>query len=116
MRKQLVLLALFLFAAGASARTFGQSSVVLDRGQLQLRRGPGLVLTLMRMRLRLAGGAAVSGELKAPAQDAGSDAAGAFERQRFRLKPNGDARGVKAATLEVRRYRTSGVLVAWLDY
>lgn len=116
MRNQLVLLALFLFAAAASAQTNAQSGVVLERGQLQLRRGPGLVLTLMRVRLRLADGAAVSGELEAAGQDSGADAAGAFGRQRFRLKPNGDARGVKSAALEVRRYQNSGALVAWLDY
>ena len=118
MKKRIVLLALFLTAACAAvcAQTNAQSNVTLSRGQLQLRRGEGLVLTLMRMRLRLKDGAAVSGELEAPAQDAGSDAAGPFERQRFRLKPVGDARGVKGATLEVRRYRNSGVLVAWLDY
>jgi hypothetical protein len=117
MLRRIVLLALFLTAAPVAvcARTL-ESGVVLERGQLQLRRGPGLVLTLMRVRLRLADGAAVSGELEAAGQDAGTDAAGGFERQRFRLKPNGDARGVKSATLEVRRYQTSGVLVAWLDY
>lgn len=116
MRKRLVLLGLFLFAATASAQTNAQSSVVLERGQLQLRRGPGLVLTLMRVRLRLADGAAVSGGLEAAGRDSGTDAAGAFERQRFRLQPNGDAGGVKSAVLEVRRYRSSGALVAWLDY
>ncbi|MFL6333422.1 MAG: Sip1-related alpha-galactosidase [Pyrinomonadaceae bacterium] len=116
MRKQLLLLALFLFAATAAAQTNRQSNVVLDRGQLQLRRGPGLVLTLMRVRLRLADGAAVSGELEEAGQDAGSDDAGAFERQRFRVKPNGEAHGVKSAVLEVRRYPNTGVLVAWLDY
>jgi hypothetical protein len=117
MLRRIVLLALFLTAApvAVSAQT-SESSVVLDRGQLQLRRGPGLVMTLMRLRLRLAGGAAVSGELEAAGQDAGTDAAGAFERQRFRLKPSGEARGVKSAVLEVRRYQTSGALVAWLDY
>lgn len=117
MKKRILLLALFITAACAAvcAQTT-ESSVVLNRGQLQLKRGAGLVMTLMRMRLRLADGAAVSGELEAGGQDAGSDAAGAFGRQRFRLKPNGDARGVKSATLEVRRYQTSGALVAWLEY
>lgn len=115
MRRLIVLLALFLLAAGASAQTL-ESSVVLNRGQLQFRRGAGLVMTVMRMRLRLADGAAVSGELEAAGQDGASDAAGSFERQRFRLKPGGDARGVKSATLEVRRYQTSGALVAWLEY
>lgn len=117
MRRRIVLLALFLLAAPVAlcAQTL-ESSVVLNRGQLQLRRGAGLVMTVMRMRLRLADGAAVSGELEAAGQDAGSDPAGAFGRQRFRLKPNGDARGVKSATLEVRRYQTSGALVAWLEY
>jgi hypothetical protein len=117
MCRRIVLLALFLLAAPAvvCAQT-SESSVVLNRGQLQLKRGPGLVMTVMRMRLRLADGAAVSGELEAAVQDAGSDTAGAFERQRFRLKPNGDARAVKSAALEVRRYRTSGALVAWLEY
>ena len=116
MRKQIILLALFLVAATASAQTAAQSSVSLNRGQLQLKRGPGLVLTLMRMRLRLADGAAVSGELEAAGQDGASDAAGAFGRQHFRLKPNGEARGVKSAVLEVRRYERSGALVAWLEY
>ncbi len=117
MRRRIVLLALFLLAAPVAlcAQT-SESSVVLNRGQLQLRRGAGLVMTLMRVRLRLADGAAVSGELEAAGQDAGSDPAGAFGRQRFRLKPSGDARGVKSATLEVRRYETSGALVAWLEY
>jgi raffinose synthase len=119
MLRRIVLLALFLTAAcgAVCAQTAAaESNVVLNRGQLQLRRGTGLVLTLMRMRLRLADGAAVSGELEAAGQDAGSDAAGAFERQLFRLKPNGDARGVKSAALEVRRYGKSGTLVAWLEY
>lgn len=118
MLRRIVLLALFSTAACAAvcAQAGAQSSVSLNRGQLQLRRGPGLVLTLMRMRLRLADGAAVSGELEAAAQDEGADAGGPFTRQRFRLKPNGDARGVKGATLEVRRYKSSGALVAWLDY
>src|SRR5215211_3838370 len=101
MLRRIVLVALFLTAACAAvcARTGAQSSVVLSRGQLQLRRGPGLVLTVMRLRLRLADGAAVSGELEAAGEDAGEDAAGAFGRQRFRLKPGGDARGVESATL-----------------
>jgi hypothetical protein len=73
-------------------------------------------MTLMRVRLRLADGAAVSGELEPAARDEGSDAAGAFERQRFRLRPGGDPRGVKSAALEVRRYKLSGALVAWLEY
>ena len=118
MRKRIVLLALFLTAACAAvcAQTDSGSNVVLNRGQLQLRRGPGLVMTLMRMRLRLADGAAVSGELEGAGEDAGSDAAGAFTRRRFRLRPGGDARGVKSAALDVRRYKDSGALVAWLDY
>ncbi|HEX8151017.1 MAG TPA: Sip1-related alpha-galactosidase [Pyrinomonadaceae bacterium] len=117
MLRRIVPLALFLLAAPAAvcAQT-SESSVALNRGQLQLKRGPGLVMTLMRMRLRLADGAAVSGELEDAGQDAGSDAAGPFGRQRFCLKPGGDARGVKSAVLEVRRYQTTGVLVAWLDY
>jgi raffinose synthase len=118
MQRRIVLLALCLLTACGAvyAQTDTQSSVVLDRGQLQLRRGPGLVLTLTRMRLRLADGAAVSGELEAAGQDEGSDAAGRFTRQRFRLKPGGDARGLKSAALEVRRYKNSGTLVAWLEY
>src|SRR5215218_7453462 len=118
MRRRIVLLALCLLTAcgAVCAQTDTQSSVALDRGQLQLRRGPGLVMTVMRMRLRLADGAAVAGELEAAGQDEGEDGGGAFVRQRFRLKPNADARGVKSAALEVRRYQTSGALVAWLDY
>lgn len=117
MLRRILPLALFITAAcvAVSAQT-SESNVALNRGQLQLKRGPGLVLTLMRMRLRLAGGAAVSGELEAAGQEAGSDAAGPFESQLFRLKPNGDAHGVSAAALEVRRYQSSGVLVAWLQY
>jgi hypothetical protein len=113
-----VLLAFILLAAsgGSRAQTAPRSNVALNRGQLQLRRGPGLVMTLMRVRLRLADGASVSGELEGAGEDAGSDAAGAFERRRFRLKPAGDARGVKSAALEVRRYERSGALVAWLEY
>ncbi|MBV9928703.1 MAG: hypothetical protein JOZ96_27055 [Acidobacteria bacterium] len=114
MKRRIALLALFLTAACVAV--CAQSNVTLNRGQLQLRRGEGLVLTVMRVRLRLADGAAVSGELEAAAQDSGSDEAGAFDRQRFRIKPNGDARGVKSSTLEVRRYRNAGVLVAWLEY
>ena len=119
MRRRIVLLALFLTAACAAvcAQTGAQSSVALNRGQLQLRRGGGLVLTLMRVRLRLADGAAVSGELEPPEVDEGEGVAdGSYTRERFRVKPSGDARGVKSAVLEVRRYRKSGVLVAWLDY
>jgi raffinose synthase len=118
MLRRIVLPALFLTAACAAvcAQTGARPSVSLNRGQLQLKGGAGLVLTVMRVRLRLADGAAVSGALEAPAEDAGSDQGGAFERQRFRLKPNGEARGVKSAALEVRRYRDSGALVAWLDY
>ena len=118
MKRRIVLLALFLAAAcgAVCAQTGVQSTVSLNRGQLQLRRGPGLVLTVMRVRLRLADGGAVSGELEAAGQDAGSDAAGPFERQRFRLRLPGEARGVKDAALEVRRYQSSGALVAWLEY
>ncbi|HEX8336155.1 MAG TPA: hypothetical protein VF621_05455, partial [Pyrinomonadaceae bacterium] len=139
MRRRIVLLALIMLAAPAAVRaqittqsdvvpdrgrlqprpnvTPGpQSNVALDRGQLRLRRGPGLVMTVMRVRLRLADGASVSGELQGAGEDAGSDDAGPFARQRFRLKPAGDARGVKAAALEVRRYERSGALVAWLEY
>ncbi|MFL6257747.1 MAG: Sip1-related alpha-galactosidase [Pyrinomonadaceae bacterium] len=117
MHRRIVLLALLLLAAPVAvcAQT-PESSVALNRGQLQLRRGPGLVLTLMRVRLRLAGGTSVSGELEEAGQDEGEDAGGRFVRQRFRLKPNADARGVKSAGLEVRRYQTSGALVAWLEY
>lgn len=118
MQRRIVLLALCLLTAcgAVCAQTNTQSSVVLNRGQLQLRHGPGLVLTVMRMRLRLAGGASVSGELEEAGQDEGEDKGGAFVRQLFRLKPNADARGVKSATLDVRRYKNSGALVAWLDY
>ncbi|HEX8118095.1 MAG TPA: Sip1-related alpha-galactosidase, partial [Pyrinomonadaceae bacterium] len=50
-------------------------------------------------------------------QDEGEGVAdGRYTRQRFRVKPSGDARGVKSAVLEVRRYQKSGVLVAWLEY
>jgi hypothetical protein len=126
MRRRIVLLLLapFLLAAHGRAQLplrpevtpEPESNVVLNRGQLQLRRGPGLVLTVMRVRLRLADGASVSGELEGAGKDTGSDAAGPFGRQRFRLKPGGDARGMKSAALEVRRYERSGALVAWLEY
>lgn len=118
MRKQLVPLALFLLTAcgAVCAQTGMESNVALNRGQLQLKRGPGLVMTLMRMRLRLADGTSVSGELEATGTDRGADEGGAYERQRFRLKPAMGSRGVVGATLEVRRYQRSGVLVAWLDY
>src|SRR5215207_7008843 len=120
----LLLLAPFLLAAPGRAQPQlrpnvtpePESHVVLSRGQLQLRRGPGLVLTVMRVRLRLADGVSVSGELEGAGEDAGSDAAGPFKRQSFRLKTAGDARGVKSAALEVRRYERSGALVAWLEY
>ena len=117
MRKQLALFAVLLAAPFATfAQTTAQPSLALERGALQFRRGRGLVMTVMRMRLRLADGAAASGELEPAGRDEGADAAGRYERLRFRLKPNADARGVRDAALEVRRYLSSGTLVAWLDY
>ena len=122
MLNRIVLLALFLLAAPgavcaqAAAGPSAESSVVLSRGQLQLRRGPGLVMTVMRVRLRLADGGAVTGELEAAGEDSGADGSGPYTRQRFRLRPGANARGVASAALEVRRYRRSGALVAWLDY
>jgi raffinose synthase len=134
MRKQLVLVAIILLllaaaragvaqtAAQTTAQTTAQTvatpGVALNRGQLQLSGGRGLVLTVLRMRLRLADGTAVSGELEAAGQDAGEEeVAGQFRRQRFRMKTAaGASGGVESAVLEVRRYARTGTLVAWLEY
>src|SRR4051812_50140553 len=97
MRKQLLLLALFLFAATTAAQTNRQSNVVLNRGQLQLRRGPGLVLTLMRVRLRLADGAAGSGGLGGAGEGGGSGGAGALGRPRLPGETKGGGHGGQSA-------------------
>jgi hypothetical protein len=118
MRNRLALLAFLLLAspAAAVAQTAATPGLALERGALQFRGGRGLVMTVVRARLRLADGAAVSGELEPAGQDAGADAAGRYERSRFRLKAGADAHGVRGAALEVRRYLPAGTLVAWLDY
>ncbi|HVF42463.1 MAG TPA: Sip1-related alpha-galactosidase [Pyrinomonadaceae bacterium] len=114
--------------AGAVVRAWRQTearaasgtapTVALVRGALQIQTRGGLVLNAFRLRLRLAGGAAVSGALEEAGRENAKDDAGEFERLRFRLKPaqEGEAGGRVSAVLEVRRYARTNVLVASLEY
>src|SRR5215213_1805049 len=114
--------------AVASVRAPGQSearpaagttpTVALVRGALQIQTTNGLVLSVFRLRLRFADGAAVSGTLEEAGRATARDDAGEFERLRFRLKPaQGGEGGMRSsAVLEVRRYTRTGVLVASLEY
>src|SRR5215207_3375652 len=93
-------------------------TVALVRGSLQIQTANGLVLSVFRLRLRLADGAAVSGTLEEAGRETARDDAGEFERLRFRLKPAQASEVSKRlnAVLEVRRYANTGVLVVALEY
>ncbi|MFL6211277.1 MAG: Sip1-related alpha-galactosidase [Pyrinomonadaceae bacterium] len=107
------------FHAVVHGQTSAPLSVSVNKGTLQLRRGADAVISNVKLRLRLADGAALLGELAAAGQDNGADEGGRYERQRYRLRAStassASANGV-TAVLELRRYLQPEVLVATLDY
>lgn len=114
----LPLLVLIVSCVGRLATAADTATVSLVRGALQIQTPGGPVLNAFRLRLRLADGAAVSGTLEDAGRETARDGAGEFERMRFTLKPAQEtevSRRLKAA-LEVRRYASTGVLVASLEY
>src|SRR4051812_49971098 len=117
--------ALFLFlflltvsCVGLTEVAAAPPTVSLVRGALQVQTPSGLVLSINRLRLRLADGTALAGTLEEAGRETARDESGEFERLRFRLKPAQADEGGKglSAVLEVRRYAGAGVLVASLDY
>ena len=108
-------------AAGANGQPDAAPSFDLDRGALRLKRGAAPVFSNARLRLRFVDNSSVTGDFEFAGRDAGADDAGRFERWRYRFKAApAPARPANApafaATLELRRYQTSNVLVSWLDY
>ncbi|MFL6281735.1 MAG: Sip1-related alpha-galactosidase [Pyrinomonadaceae bacterium] len=93
-------------------------TVSLVRGALQIETPEGLVLSINRLRLRLADGTALAGTLEEAGRETARDESGEFERLRYRLKPAQAGEGHKglSAVLELRRYAGTNVLVASLDY
>lgn len=114
----LPLLVLIVSCVGRAEVAAAAPTVALVKGTLQVQTANGLVFTAFRLRLRLAGGAAVSGTLEEAGRETARDDAGEFERLRFRLKPAQVSEIGKRlnAVLEVRRYARAGVLVASLEY
>ena len=93
-------------------------AVSLVKGALQVQTPAGLVLTIARLRLRLADGSAVAGTFEEAGRETARDDAGEFERLRYAFKPAPAVEGGRAlsAALEVRRYARAGVLVVSLEY
>lgn len=88
------------------------ASLQLDaNGALQVQQAGAPVLSQMHITVHLAAGD-VSGTLTAAGTAQGSDSAGSYDVQRYRLQSSSPAR----ITLELRRYHQPQVLVAFLDY
>ena len=107
--------------AGANGQPDAALSFDLSRGALRLKSGAAHVFSNARLRLRFVDQSSVTGDFEFAGQDAGADDAGRFARWRYRFKAaTTPARPANApafaATLELRRYQTSNVLVSWLDY
>ena len=105
----------------AEAAAAPPPSVALVKGALQIQTPDGTVLSNVRLRLRLADGASLAGPLEDAGRETASDAAGEFERLRYRFAPappaqDGAGRAALSAVLEVRRYARTGVVVASLEY
>jgi hypothetical protein len=117
-----LLLSLLLLAVsrvGVREAAAAPPTVSLVKGALQVQTPNGLVLTIARLRLRLADGSAVAGAFEDAGRETARDEAGEFERLRYALKPAqaaGDGRPQLRAVLEVRRYSRANVIVASLEY
>jgi hypothetical protein len=74
----------------------------------------------MRLRLRFSDGSQLVGVLELAGQDNGMDESGAFERLRYRLKPNASPQAARAdslnVVLEMRHYQQPDVIISFLDY
>jgi raffinose synthase len=119
--KRALLLSLLLLAVSCVGRIEAHAApptVSLVRGTLQVRTPSGLVLSINRLRLRLADSTAVAGTFEEAGRETARDESGEFERMRYRLKPAqaDDGRKGLSVVLEVRRYTGTNVLVASLDY
>ncbi|HEX8141151.1 MAG TPA: Sip1-related alpha-galactosidase [Pyrinomonadaceae bacterium] len=103
-----------------SAQAPSSLGISLERGTLQLKMSGGNVLSGIKLRLRLGDDSSVLYDLEAAGEDQGTDKAGAYERLRYRLKPNTasqPARNVSvSAVLEIRHYVKPEIIVASLDY
>jgi raffinose synthase len=95
-------------------------SIALEKGLLQVRTPLGVVLSGMKLRLRFNADAVVAGDLELSAQDAGTDAAGKYERQRYRFKLAAASQALLKdsvnVVLEIRHYLEPETIVAFLDY
>src|ERR1051325_3736726 len=102
----LSLLILTVSCVGGIEADAAPPTVSLVKGALQVQTPNGLVLTIARLRLRLADGAAVAGSFEEAGREGGRDEAGEFERLRYALKPAQVVEGGRTlrAVLEVRRY------------
>jgi raffinose synthase len=119
--KRALLLSLLLLTVSCVCRIEADAApptVSLVRGALRVETPAGLVLSINRLRLRLADGTTLAGTFEEAGRETARDESGEFERLRYRLKPAQAGEGHKelSAVLEVRRYTGTGVLVASLDY
>ncbi|MBZ5667343.1 MAG: alpha-galactosidase [Acidobacteriia bacterium] len=90
-----------------------QLSIKVDRGSLQIQESTGATLSNISLRLQLKEWT-VSGALESAGEEHGSDAAGKYDLQRYRLRTEG-AESIQA-TLELRCYHSPEVIVATLVY
>jgi hypothetical protein len=120
----LPLLALVAMPAATRAQTVipaaSRITVAHERGALRVATPDGTALSVSKVRLRFGDGSSVSSTLEPEgAPEGGTDAAGAYERSRYLLRPVPAAgrRGEAfEAALELRRYRDPEVVVAFFDY
>jgi hypothetical protein len=112
----LSLLLLSVSRVGLTRADAAPPTVALVKGALQIQTHAGAVLSVNRLRLRLADGTAVAGMFEESGRETARDESGEFERLRYRVKPaqSGEGRKGLSAVLEVRRY--ADALVALLDY
>jgi raffinose synthase len=120
MKGILLCVSMLLLIGSAEAAWSQPLSVALDHGALQVGTSAGAVTTGMRLRLRLADGTSISGDLQLAERVKGSDRAGTYEQTRYRLVVSPERRAPEArpveAALQTRRYTNPEVLVAALDY
>jgi hypothetical protein len=106
--------------AATSTQSASLISLALDKGTLQIKTALGAIISGMKLRFRFSDGAQLSGEFELTGQDKGTDSTGAYERLRYRWKPNlqsqADRKDSVNVMLEMRHYFQPETIVAFLDY